>query len=73
MAKVQMTAADKKWRAQDDARTLIDAGAIKEDKGRMNRALTEVKTIASQKEKEAKAARKIAKAPKKKASPKKKK
>ena len=63
MAQSKLTAQDKKWMAQDDARTLINAGAIKEDKSRLSRAIQEVKVIATQKEKEAKAAKKIAKVP----------
>jgi len=68
-----LSAQDKKWRAKDDAFTLIQAGAIKDDKSRMNFALKEVKAIAVQKEKEAKAAKKIAKVPNKGVKPKKKK
>lgn len=61
----KLSAEEKKWRAKDDAYTLIQAGAIQSDKSRMNSALKEVKAIAVQKEKEAKAAKKIVKAPKK--------
>jgi len=59
----KLTAQDKKWMAQDDARVLISAGVIQDDRARLSRAIKEVKNIASQKEKEAKAAKKVAKVP----------
>jgi len=52
---------EKKWRAESDARALIEAEAIKQDSTRMKAAKTAAKRMASEKEKEVKAAKKIAK------------
>lgn len=52
---------DKKWMAQDDARILIQAEAIKTDSKRFRPAIKELKQIAKDKAKEAAAAAKIAK------------
>lgn len=56
-----MTAEDKKWRARDDAYTLIAAESIQLDKTRKNAAMKEVNRIALEKAKEAAAAMKVAK------------
>lgn len=62
---VRMTKEDKMWRAQDDARTLIYAEAIKADKTRVAAAKREAKKMAVEKKKEATAALKVAKPVKK--------
>jgi len=59
MAEV-MSAESRRWQAESDARTLIDAETINLDAGRKRRALTEAKKIAAQKKKEMKAAEKVA-------------
>ena len=61
-----------KWRAESDAYTLLEADAIKMDKGRLNKAKKEVSRIAKEKVNAGKAAQKTAKSlsVKKKASPK---
>jgi len=56
-----ITAEDKKWQAQDDARTLIYAEAIQADKSRRSAAIKEVKNIAKEKKKEMVAAERVAK------------
>ena len=58
---VKLTIQEKKWRAEDDARTLISAEAIKADAGRKRAALTAAKQIVREKEKEVKAVKKIIK------------
>uniref|UniRef100_A0A6M3K027 Uncharacterized protein n=1 Tax=viral metagenome TaxID=1070528 RepID=A0A6M3K027_9ZZZZ len=58
---MKMTAEDKKWRARDDAYTLIAAESIQLDKTRKNAAMKEVNRIALEKAKEAAAAMKVAK------------
>jgi len=50
----------KEWRAEEDAYTLISAEAIKADTARKSAALKKVKKLAVDKEKEAKAAKKVA-------------
>lgn len=49
------------YKAEWDANTLIEANTIKSDKSRFKKAISKVNEIASTKEKEAKAARSIAK------------
>jgi len=51
-----------KWRAESDAHTLIEAGAIKQNKTRFKRAVTEAKRLAKEAEDKAKAAKKVVKA-----------
>ena len=60
MAVVSQPAQDRKWEAENDARTLISAEEINLDPARKNRALTEAKKIALLKKKEMKAAEKVA-------------
>jgi len=57
----KLTAQDKYWMAQDDARTLINAEAIQADKSRRSAAIKEVKNIAKEKKKEMVAAERVAK------------
>ena len=59
MAEV-ISAENRRWQAEQDARTLIDAETINLDPVRKNRALTEAKKIALLKKKEMKAAEKVA-------------
>ena len=47
------------WRAESDARTLIDAEAIKADKARQKKALAAAKKMVKEKQDEAKAAQKV--------------
>lgn len=56
-----LTAQDKKWRAQDDARTLIQSKEIEADKSRLNLAIKEAGSIAEKAKKEANAAVKVSK------------
>lgn len=51
---------DKKWMAQNDARTLVDARVIMSDPKRMKAAAQEAKKLAGEKMKEAKAMSSIA-------------
>jgi len=55
----KLTAEDKRWRAESDARTLIEAESIKNDSARKRAAITAAKTIIKEKEKEVKAVKKI--------------
>ena len=48
-----MSAPDREWRGQDDARTLARALEIKQDKPRLNTALKESKKLATDAQKEA--------------------
>ena len=66
MAIPKLTVEDKKYRAQDDARVLIQAEDIHTDRPRKSLALKEVKRIAIIKDKESKAAARVAKSPKRK-------
>jgi len=64
----KLTAQDKKWRAESDAYTLVEAETIKLDKSRKSAAIKEVKEIVKRKKKEAMAAERVSKkkpAPKK--------
>jgi hypothetical protein len=56
----KMTKQEKEWRAESDAHTLITAEAIMSDSVRKKLALQKVKTIADEREKEAKAAKRVA-------------
>lgn len=56
----RMTKDEKDWRARDDAYTLINAEAIMSDTARKKLALQKVQSIADEREKEAKAAKKVA-------------
>ncbi len=47
MAK-KMTAQEKQWRAEDDARTLAEAGVILQDKTRMSAAKKAAQTMAAE-------------------------
>jgi len=60
MSKNTISADEKKWRAESDARTLIEAEAIRLDKKRLSTATKAAKSLANEKQKEAQAARKIA-------------
>jgi len=57
---VALSPSDKKWRAQDDARTLATAEEIKMDSARLNLAQSAAKTMAEEEAKRAQAMRKIA-------------
>ena len=56
-----MTADDKKWQAEQDARTLVEAETIRTEKGRLGKALTEITKMNKVKEKEIKLANKVVK------------
>lgn len=60
MATESAIAQDRRWQAENDARTLISAEEINLDPARKNRALSEAKKIAVLKKKEMKAAEKVA-------------
>ena len=55
-----MTAEDKKWQAEQDARTLAEAEVIKGDEGRLMAAKGAAKEMADEKKEEAQAMSKIA-------------
>jgi len=55
----KMTKEEKNWRAQDDARILIEAESIKSDSPRNTLALGQAKVIAEDAKKRAKAAEKV--------------
>jgi len=57
----RMTAEDKKWRADSDARTLMEAEAIKSDATRKRAAINAAKQIIKEKVKEVKAVQKLIK------------
>lgn len=57
----RLTASDKDWMAENDARTLAEAQVIRGDKNRLNKAVKKAKEMASDKEKEAKAMKRVAK------------
>jgi len=61
MATPRLSKQERDWRAQDDARTLITAEAIKTDTTRRKAAISAAKQIIKEKEKEVKAVRKIIK------------
>lgn len=68
-----ITADEKKWRAESDARTLMEATEIQNKKGRLTAALREVKNIQKEAERTAKKAGNLTKKKpaKRKATPKK--
>jgi len=57
---IKVSAQDKKWQRESDARTLAEAEIIKSDKKRMNEATKGAKEIAKEKMADAKAMVKIA-------------
>ena len=57
----RLTAEDKKWRADSDARTLMEAEAIKGDATRKRAAMGAAKQIVKEKMKEVKAVQKLIK------------
>ncbi len=60
MAERSLTVQEKKWQAESDARSLIHAEEVVGDTPRLKRALVEVDKIVVEKQKEAKAAQKVA-------------
>lgn len=56
-----MTAEEKRWRAESDARTLVDAEKIRTEKARLGAALKEITRMNKVKEKEIKLAKKVVK------------
>jgi len=58
---IAMTAQDRKWEAESDARTLMDSQVISSDKKRLTAAVKAAKRMAAEKDKEAKAMKGIAK------------
>ncbi len=61
MAVVKMSKQDLKWQAEDDARVLAQAEAIKADKARMRRAAVAAKSMADEAMDKAKAMKRISK------------
>ena len=61
MTKASDIEQDRKWQAQDDARTLAQAEEIKSDSARKKRAIVMVRKMVKDKEKEVKSFQKIAK------------
>ena len=57
----KLTAEDKRWRADSDARTLMEAEAIKGDGTRKRAAISAAKQIVKEKIKEVKAVQKLIK------------
>ena len=66
MVTQRLTAEEKKWRAENDAYTLLQVTEIEMDKTRFNAAKKKVKEIIVKKEKELKAAKKVVNVTKKK-------
>ena len=60
MAQPKLTAEDKKWRAERDARTLIEASIVEADPTRKKLAAGEMKKIAEETKEKAKAIGKAA-------------
>jgi len=56
-----ITAEDKRWEAESDARTLMDSQVISSDKKRLAAAVKAAKRMAAEKEKEVKAMKGVAK------------
>ena len=56
-----ITASDKKWEAEQDARTLMESQVISNDKRRMNAAIKAAKRMAKEKAAESKAMNGVAK------------
>ena len=64
MAKAtKLTAQEKKWQAEDDARTLVQAGVITTSKIRLRAAKAQAKIMAKEKTQELKSLKKIVKKP----------
>ena len=59
-----ISAEDKRWQAEQDARTLVEAETIRTEKGRLGKALTEITKMNKVKEKEIKLANKVVKSKK---------
>jgi len=57
----KLTTDEKKWRAESDLYTLMEAEKIKSDKTRLNMAKKHAKVVANEKMKEANAVKKLAK------------
>jgi hypothetical protein len=55
-----LTAQDRKWQAEEDARSLAAANEIKKDKKRMTAAKKEAKTMAKEADTKAKAMKQVA-------------
>ncbi len=60
MSKATMSASDKKWEAESDARTLMEAGVIKGDSKRLGAASNAAKRMKKEKQDEAKAMARVA-------------
>ena len=58
---IAMTAQDRKWEAESDARTLMDSQVISSDKKRLTAAVKAAKRMAAEKAEEAKAMKGVAK------------
>ena len=58
---VKMTVQDRKWRAQDDARTLEQAEIIKSDRTRLGAAKREAKSMVTERQEQLNSIKKIAK------------
>lgn len=58
---IAMTKSDKKWQAESDARTLMEADVIKVDSTRLRAAANAAKLMKKEKQDEAKAMAKVAK------------
>ena len=56
----RMTAQEKKWRAEEDARTLAEAESVRRDPTRMRAATMVAKTMADEQNKRAASLRKVA-------------
>ncbi len=54
-----LTADEKRWKAENDARTLVEAESIRTEKGRLGAALKEITKMNKIKEKEIKLAKKV--------------
>ncbi len=61
IGKAKMSAEDRKWKAENDARTLADAEAIKIDRSRMTAARQAARRMAKEEQERATAMKKIAK------------
>ena len=57
--KTESIESDQEWNAKNDARTLIEAEAIKNDKTKYKKALVAAKKLVKEKQAEAKAAQKV--------------
>jgi len=61
MSKRVMSAEERRWQAESDVRSLMEAEVIKRDKARLKAAVNAAKSMAKKEEDEAKAVKKIAK------------